>query len=101
MLVDTLNVVGVPLPPATMGAVPSSSVPPSEMERWADATRREGDGQAIDTQERVERWTQHFVNVEYARSRESGWRRLLPSACADYRPFLDPGRTLNGLDFDV
>ena len=101
MLVDTLNVVGVPLPLASPGAASASGDAPSEMERWAYANAGSG-GQKASVGQKVmmERWTQHLVNSEYARSRESGWRRLLPSAQTDYLPFLNPGRTLNLLEFE-
>ena len=119
MLVDLLNVVGMPLPPASVasgaeaagGAAEASAnhdvsagdgaVPQTLFEKWRAGapppTPAEGDSLTD-----VERWALHLVNAEFRRSQAGGWRRLFPSArSAEYHRFLDPERTMHRLPFDV
>jgi len=74
VLIDTLNVVGMPLPPP-----------------WAE------DASSINAEETA----LHIVNTEYARSKSTSWRRLLPSTrSAEYLPLLKDEHGLNQLPFD-
>lgn len=93
MLVDALNIVAVPTPPAA----PLAGTGASDMDRWA-ADARLG-GAAPD---KVREWAKHLVDSEYERSQSGGWRRLYP--CADrrakYLSYLQrEGRDLNRLDY--
>ena len=113
MLVDLLNVVGVPVPVATAegttpmpmpvsgqgaetaaGAVPAADAPP--VPPAADAAR-DADGFT-----RREREALRIVNAEYERSQQGGWRRLFPSSRSkEYSGYLDPARQLHHLPFNV
>ena len=103
MLVNALNVVGMPMPPAEAdagagatsgGSGSGASLAPTPIHHSPDhAEEREGREQA----------TLRDVNAELVRSQGSGWRRLLPSACSSsgYRPLLAAERSLNWLPFDT
>ena len=113
MLVDLLNVVGVPVPVATAegttpmpmpvsgqgaetaaGAVPAADAPP--VPPAADAAR------GADGFTRRERAALRIVNAEYERSQQGGWRRLFPSSRSkEYSGYLDPARQLHHLPFNV
>ena len=113
MLIDLLNVVGVPVPVATAegttpmpmpvsgqgaetaaGAVPAADAPP--VPPAADAAR------GADGFTRREREALRIVNAEYERSQQGGWRRLFPSSRSkEYSGYLDPARQLHHLPFNV
>ena len=114
MLTDALNVAGMPLPPPSpsaptntlgrvLGGAPAAAPAAapvsgfsSSMERWAEQMPP-----SLGTEEAKEKWALHLVNAEYARSKPTGFRRLLPSVRADYVPLLEPERKLNKLPFDT
>ena len=100
MLIDLLNVVGMPLPPTPPAA------PSSDFDLWA-AGRGEAaaDGGAAGERERALRdeWTVASVDAEYWRSLRTMWRRLCPCANAEakYGRFFEDGRTRHRLPFAV
>ena len=111
MLIDTLNIVGVPLPPASEpGAIAAPTVDVTEtaadedacspdMARWLSANATAATATALSD---AERWALHLVNSAFKRSEGGQWRRLFPSArSSEYYPFLDPERTMHRLPFEL
>ena len=117
MLVDLLNVVGVPVPTATAegttpmpmpvpeqateiagAAGPAAAAPPAQTATPPTTdTARGADGFT----ER-EREALRLVNAELERSQQGDWRRLFPSPRSkEYTGFLDPARQMHHLPFDV
>ena len=124
MLLDLLNLVGVPVPSAEeAGETPSAAADdaatatavqaaaaaletapsaasgaiadtPAESPASADTIR------GADGFTEQEREVLRHVNAEFARSKQGGWRRLFPSPRShEYECFLDPDRKLHLLPF--
>jgi len=94
MLLDLLNLVGVPVPTnAGAHGLDSSSHEGAAVEGIEPAF--------VATVQQREEMLSH-VNSEFQRSKLGGWRRLFPSKrSSEYFSFLDPGRQLHHLPFDV
>ena len=112
MLVDALNLIGMPLPnaadaasaasaaapvqPKRAGGARSAPPAPSDLEVWA--SHAAGDVQS--RAETVRRWAAHLVDAEFERSQSGGWRRLIPNHRGEFLPFLArESRPLNSLAF--
>ena len=118
MLIDTLNVVGVPLPPTAEPNAPAPAAAAVDVtETAADPDTRSADlarwlsGPAAAAAASApgapalsdgERWAVHLVNSAFQRSQGGQWRRVFPSARSyEYYPFLDPDRPMHRLPFDA
>ena len=111
MLLDLLNVVGVPVPTPTAEGTTALSMPEPVAEGRSAAT--EGTQQAepapapkapevrgADGFTERERDALRHVNDEFVRSRQGGWRRLFPSSRSkEYERFFDPARQMHHLPF--
>ena len=94
MLVDTLNVVGMPLPHDTAQL--------GDMDRWAQTATSDRLHASSTRAEVAEAWALHSVNSEFERSKSGQWRRLLPSSRSiEYLPLMNQTRSLNWLPFEV
>ena len=112
MLLDLLNVVGVPVPTQTAEGttplpMPASAVPTAEQGAAAPAEAATAAAAAAavrgpDGLTDQEREVKRIVDAEFARSKQGGWRRLFPSARSkEYTQFFDPERQMHHLPFDL
>lgn len=117
MLVDLLNVVGVPVPAAT--AEGTTPVPMPVSEQVAETAAGAGSAAdappvptaappAADAARGADGFTERerealrIVNAEFERSQQGDWRRLFPSPRSkEYTGYLDPARQLHHLPFNV
>lgn len=119
MLLDLLNVVGVPVPATTAEGTTPMAMPVPDQASEGDAAAAGGGETAVpappaatppaaDTVRGADGFTQRerealrHVNAEFERSQQGGWRRLFPSSRSkEYTRFLDPARQMHHLPFDV
>merc|ERR1719382_2223098 len=93
MLLDLLNLVGVPVP---MNAT-ADSQGPSASHQDAEG----GQPEVAPAVQQREEMIRH-VNGEFRRSKLGAWRRLFPSKrSSEYFPFLDPGRQMHQFPYDL
>jgi len=87
MMADTLNLVGVRLPPAEPAKPTEAAAARAEAEYQSLAA-----GRKLSAAEAHDAARRH-VDAEFARSSQGGWRRLLPSALSEeYAPFVGEER---------
>ena len=123
MLLDLLNVVGVPVPADTPEGktpmpMPGAPEPASEGDAAAAADGAPAaappapaaapppaaadDVRGADGFTEREREAVRHVNAEFERSQQGNWRRLFPSSRSkEYERFLDPARQMHHLPFNV
>lgn len=117
MLVDLLNVVGVPVPAANAEETMPMPMPMPVSQQAADSAEAVGPATAAplaptamppDTARGADGFTERerealrLVNAEFERSQQGEWRRLFPSPRSkEYAGFLDPARQMHHLPFVV
>ena len=118
MLIDLLNLVGIPMPPSEpppaddsagykqgVDADAQGAACRTLLARWLEATGGHAPGARLGeaaSDAEVDRWAVHLVDSEFERSKAGGWRRLFPSSMSEaYYPFLDPARRLHRLPFRI